>query len=124
MHVLSILTAATGLIAASSAAPASTSSLRHSTKYHWDVTGWEAGCARSGCFYNFNVTGKKDGDFPKFLAYCSGEDVGYFKQCNILEGVTSKIVPSVAAELNQHSTEPDGVAAMAVSLAFLDAESG
>ena len=88
--------------------------------YHWNVTSWHAGCARSGCTYNFNVTGHRDGIYPGFLAYCSGDDTGFFKDCELLDGVTTSGVPYVAASLQP--SQQDGVAKMAVSLSFTDAD--
>ncbi|KAF2165884.1 hypothetical protein M409DRAFT_23615 [Zasmidium cellare ATCC 36951] len=88
--------------------------------YHWNITSWHAGCARSGCSYNFNVTGHKDGIYPSFLAYCAGEDIGFFEGCEILEGVSTSGTPFVAASLQP--SRQDGVASLAVSLSFTDAD--
>lgn len=57
--------------------------------YDWSVTNWSAGCARSGCYYDFNVSGVADDQNPArpaFLAYCSGgvEDAPY-DECTLLD---------------------------------------
>ena len=43
----------------------------------WAITGWNAGCARQGCFYDFNITAAAnataDPQQPAFAAYCSGD---------------------------------------------------
>ncbi|KAK4494496.1 hypothetical protein PRZ48_014794 [Zasmidium cellare] len=92
--------------------------------YHWNITNWHAGCARSGCSYDFNVTGPLDGIYPEFKAYCSGGDIGFFEDCELLEGLTNEGtgVPSVAARLEPSAQ--DGVARMAVSLSFQEETAG
>ncbi|RMY80382.1 hypothetical protein D0864_08694, partial [Hortaea werneckii] len=60
------------------------------------VHDWKAGCARAGCSYNFNVTGKRDGEKPAFEAYCSSDDSGYFTPCEMLKGPAGT---EIAAEL-------------------------
>ncbi|KAK5135753.1 hypothetical protein LTR08_004739 [Meristemomyces frigidus] len=125
MQIITLLAATASLTTSSTAAPTGTSSGKDTAEYRWQVTGWSAGCARSGCYYDFNVTGPEDGNIPCFQAYCSGDDVGYFKQCEILSGSSTSSIPSVAAELDHYNTSTaDGIAAMAVSLSFVDADSG
>ncbi|KAF2262149.1 hypothetical protein CC78DRAFT_535033 [Lojkania enalia] len=61
--------------------------------WDWHVEGWHAGCSRSGCSYNFNVT------VPSILdqiagvkAYCSGPETGNtYRSCQILEGVNDGV---------------------------------
>jgi len=118
MQFLTLLTTAAGLIASTSAAPATSSSNKD---YQWSVSNWEAGCARAGCYYNFNVTGTKNGNAPAFKAYCNGDDVGYFTSCQLLSGSSQGLLgpPDVAAELDHYNTSTaDGIARLAVSLSF------
>ncbi|RMY23647.1 hypothetical protein D0867_01913 [Hortaea werneckii] len=112
MQLIYAVTALAGLVAATSASPSS-----HSKRnYKFQVQNWEAGCARAGCYYNFNVTGKRDGEKPAFKAYCSGDDSGYFKACELLKG---PVGTEVAAELAPYDfTTANGIAAMGVSLSF------
>ncbi|KAI7304770.1 hypothetical protein KC315_g15007 [Hortaea werneckii] len=112
MQLIYAVTALAGLVAATSASPSS-----HSKRNHkFQVQNWEAGCARAGCYYNFNVTGKRDGEKPAFKAYCSGDDSGYFKACELLKGPAGA---EVAAELAPYDfTTANGIAAMGVSLSF------
>ncbi|KAF2859206.1 hypothetical protein K470DRAFT_107370 [Piedraia hortae CBS 480.64] len=88
--------------------------------YKWHVTSWSAGCARHGCYYDFNVTGTADRGMPDFLAYCSGEDSGFFADCKLLKsGKRKDGPPSVAARLGHYDVEKaDGKARLGVSLAF------
>jgi hypothetical protein len=74
----------------------------------WHVSGWEAGCSRSGCYYNFNVTiPSVEGQVGGAKAYCRGDENGWymkgnwFQQCQILEGVNS----SVAAKLSERTVD-------------------
>jgi hypothetical protein len=85
--------------------------------YRWEVTGWSAGCAHSGCYYgkssyairdsvltsfaDFNITGQAYGAspaIPAFSAYCSGGPEGVpYRLCKILDsGPTNR---AVAAKL-------------------------
>lgn len=123
MQLIAALASAAALVAPSMALviPDVVSATGLPQYYHWNVTGWNAGCARAGCTYNFNVTGHQDGVYPGFLAYCSGTDVGYFESCDILAGVSTSGTPSASASL-QPSVQ-DGNAHMAVSLSFVDADS-
>ncbi|KAF2193759.1 hypothetical protein K469DRAFT_619047 [Zopfia rhizophila CBS 207.26] len=65
--------------------------------WNWQVEGWHAGCARSGCSYNFNITVPTiEGEIGGVKAYCSGYENGaFFIPCQILEGVNN----GVAAKL-------------------------
>lgn len=123
MYALTVLSAlAAGLFSTASAAP-TPQVAGVPQEYYWNVTGWSAGCARAGCYYDFNVTGAIDGIRPGFLAYCSGDDVGYFKDCKLLSGVSTSGIPTVAAELaTANLSNPDGIAKLGVSLSFTDAD--
>ncbi|KAI8624451.1 hypothetical protein F5Y19DRAFT_315957 [Xylariaceae sp. FL1651] len=79
-----------------------------SSTYDWAVTGWTAGCARAGCYYNFNVTGAANltgrPPVPAFKAYCNGMGEGApYAPCERLDDedtdarVVAKLLPSVTA---------------------------
>ncbi|QDS71319.1 hypothetical protein FKW77_001904 [Venturia effusa] len=70
----------------------------------WYIVNWEAGCARRGCFYRFNLTSPAYEEVPGFLANCDGDEERInpktvFKRCSILDkgtanrGVYAKFVP-------------------------------
>lgn len=78
--------------------------------WSWHVSGWEAGCARSGCYYNFNVTVPTvEGQIGGVKAYCNGYENGYYRKgnwyqnCQILDGVNN----GVAAKLSERPAESD-----------------
>lgn len=124
MQLISVLASAAALIAPSLAAAlpetfAAPSGLPEG--YQWSVENWHAGCARSGCSYDFNVTGTITPPYPGFKAYCSGSDTGYYANCEILEGVSTSGIPFVAASLRPNFQ--NGIATMSVSLSFTDADS-
>ncbi|KAI1156926.1 hypothetical protein F4825DRAFT_140447 [Nemania diffusa] len=94
--------------ALASASSASAAVMRVSTEsmvYDWAVTGWNAGCARAGCYYDFNVTGAANltsmPPTPAFKAYCSGDGEGSpYRLCTRLDDedtdaiVVAKLLPS------------------------------
>jgi hypothetical protein len=69
----------------------------------WNIVNWEAGCARRGCFYDFNITALVDGLNPAFSAHCSGDEdrtnQTFFRLCGVNEdglgnrGVAAKFLP-------------------------------
>ncbi|KAJ8128880.1 hypothetical protein O1611_g4752 [Lasiodiplodia mahajangana] len=76
-----------------------------SMQYDWAVTGWNAGCARAGCYYDFNITGAANltsrPPTPAFKAYCSGDGEGSpYRLCSRLDDedtdaiVVAKLLPS------------------------------
>ncbi|KAF2109988.1 hypothetical protein BDV96DRAFT_584928 [Lophiotrema nucula] len=75
------------------------------TNWTWHVEGWEAGCVRRGCYFNFNITVPTvPNQIAGVKAYCSGDEAGYdsgfnesstYRRCQILEGVNN----GVAAKL-------------------------
>lgn len=93
----------------------------------WNIVNWEAGCARSGCYYNFNVTGPADGEIPSFGAYCNGYEYRtnetFFQPCGVYDsglgnrGVSAKFVPR--SDLNNGRLEK-----IAVSFAYTDVATG
>lgn len=56
----------------------------------WQVKGFNAGCARRGCTYEFTVSGPASGPIPAFSAKCSGDQsrstTTYFTPCNVNKG--------------------------------------
>lgn len=76
--------------------------------WSWHVSGWTAGCARSGCYYDFNVTVPTiEGQIGGVKAYCSGNENGWYRNgnwytnCQILEGVNN----GVAAKLSERESD-------------------
>ena len=125
MHFLTTLTATTALLAPALAAPAAVADALPAAlpqpdaeaapapapvttqankvapaNYWFNVTGWSAGCARAGCYYDFNVSAPQTPTYPGFKAYCYGADTGYFSACQILGG-KPKGKAQVAAKLKQ-----------------------
>lgn len=114
--------------------------------YSWSVTGWSAGCARSGCYYgqfpltllqnpsfchlkyprpisnsisDFNVTAPAYNDIPAFSAYCSGGPEGaVFRPCNVFDDLPGN--RGVAAHLLEAETGTG--AHIEVSLQWTDLE--
>ena len=82
--------------------------------WNWQVEGWSAGCARAGCYYDFNVTIPTVENGPAGVkAYCSGSEEGYdssfsvpstFRNCQLLEGVNN----GVAARFNLREQSSPG----------------
>ena len=63
--------------------------------WEWQVQNWEAGCSRSGCYYNFNVTVPSIENQLGVIAACQGYEQGYensftipstYAQCRTLAG--------------------------------------
>ncbi|KAG4435435.1 hypothetical protein IFR05_009077 [Cadophora sp. M221] len=87
--------------------------------YFWSVTDWSAGCARSGCYYNFNISAPAYNDIPAFSAYCSGYTVGApFEPCGVNDDLPGN--RGVAAHLLDAETGTG--AHIEVSLAWVDLE--
>ncbi|EKD17758.1 hypothetical protein MBM_04127 [Drepanopeziza brunnea f. sp. 'multigermtubi' MB_m1] len=75
--------------------------------YYWTVSEWNAGTARRGDFYSFNITGFAYLDVPSFSAFCSGEIVGApLAYCAVNDnnlanrGVAARLLPSVGGDPN------------------------
>ncbi|RYP30633.1 hypothetical protein DL767_006133 [Monosporascus sp. MG133] len=73
--------------------------------YVWEVTGWSAGCARGGCYYDFNITAEANTTSipqqPAFSAYCHGFGEGApYELCDLLMepevplAVEAKLLPA------------------------------
>jgi hypothetical protein len=135
MFSFTTLAATFGLLSAAIAAPVD-GDINYSSglpkSYNWTVTNWSAGCARSGCYADFNVSGPLDNPRPSFLGYCSVSDSGYYQQCKLLEssqqasqqGPVNIPAPQVAAYLEPYNlTTANGVAALHVSFQFVNPES-
>ncbi|KAJ8121190.1 hypothetical protein ONZ43_g2293 [Nemania bipapillata] len=93
------------LVGASSVSAAVMRISAESMEYDWEVTGWNAGCARAGCYYDFNVTGAANltsrPPTPAFKAYCAGDGEGSpYRLCTRLDEedtdavVVAKLLPS------------------------------
>jgi hypothetical protein len=108
----------TTILALSGAALASPV-LQHRTtsipeNWNWPVSGWTAGCARAGCYYNFNVTipsvDTEQWKIAGVKAYCNGYENGeygeenFYEGCQILEGVNN----GVAAKMSKRESSTDG----------------
>lgn len=96
--------------------------------YDWDITNWSAGCAMSGCYYDFNVSGPADSGAPArpaFLAYCSGQgEGGAYAECDLLDEaevsrvVVAKLLPSISSNTTSNTT--DVIARVQVSFKYTD----
>lgn len=92
--------------------------------YDWVVSNWSAGCARSGCYYDFNVSAPADDQSPArpaFLAYCSGFGEGAsYDECTLLDEsdvgrrVVAKLLPAIRA------SNATTIAQIQVSLQYTD----
>ncbi|KKY39979.1 hypothetical protein UCDDA912_g00023 [Diaporthe ampelina] len=89
------------------------------SNYTWTVTGWSAGCARAGCYYDFNISAPAVSEsVPAFKAYCSGFGEGApYDDCEILDD--NENLHQVAARLQAVNTTGTG-AHLAVSYEFAD----
>ncbi|KAG8168948.1 hypothetical protein KVR01_001697 [Diaporthe batatas] len=89
------------------------------TSYTWSVTGWSAGCARAGCYYDFNISAPAfSNSVPAFKAYCSGFGEGTpYDKCELLDN--NETIRQVAARLESVNTGGTG-AHLAVSYEFVD----
>ncbi|OTB09074.1 hypothetical protein M426DRAFT_18459 [Hypoxylon sp. CI-4A] len=126
MRASSLLTTVAGVSAASAAVMKIASD---DAGWDWAVTGWSAGCARAGCYYDFNVTGVGSTTAypktPSFKAYCSGEGEGAsYRACTTLQDsetdyeVVAKLLPSNSST-NGTSHKPN----IQVSLQYTDLDS-
>ena len=86
-----------------------TSTLETSNDYTWSVSGWSAGCARRGCYYDFNITLPEYNELPELNAYCSGiENVELpnygvdFRACKLRDRLSEGI--EVAAKLKNRTS--------------------
>lgn len=93
----------------------------------WKVTGFNAGCARRGCTYEFTVSAPASGAIPAFSAKCSGEEnrslTTYFVPCNVNDsgkgnrGVGAKYLPR--EDINNGTLK-----AIVVTFAYTDISEG
>ncbi|RYP74791.1 hypothetical protein DL769_003938 [Monosporascus sp. CRB-8-3] len=93
--------------------------------YVWEVTGWSAGCARSGCYYDFNITAEANTtSFPQrpaFSAYCHGFGEGApYELCDLL--MEPKVPLAVEAKLLPADRAPNATtkANIQVSVQHID----
>ncbi|GAW17032.1 hypothetical protein EKO27_g4030 [Xylaria grammica] len=117
----------TALMGASSASASVMRIAADSMEYDWAVTGWSAGCARSGCYYDFNVTGVQNltqrPATPAFKAYCSGFGEGApYRLCDRLDEEDTDAI--VVAKLLPSNITANGTrsAIIQVSLKYTDLE--
>ncbi|CAI9637823.1 unnamed protein product [Alternaria burnsii] len=93
--------------------------------WDWQVENWEAGCGRSGCYYNFNVTVPTiQGEIAGVKAYCHGYEQGYdnsftvpstYETCQLLEGVNN----GVAARFSLRENDGQGFGPKEIEVSFL-----
>ncbi|KAH6655509.1 hypothetical protein BKA67DRAFT_657444 [Truncatella angustata] len=119
---------ATILAAMASAVSAVTFHVQAVEGYDWDVTAWSAGCERSGCYYDFNVSGPADDQNPPrpaFLAYCSGFGEGAeYDECTLLDegDVARRVVAKLLPAIRFNSTNTSTIAQIQVSFQYTDLE--
>lgn len=90
--------------------------------YQWSVLNWGAGCARSGCYYDFTIAGAAVSPYPGFFATCSGNDDGAFVSCDVL-GYSGYNVTTAPSVLSLVAPSTGDGAHLQVSLLF-DSEEG
>ena len=94
-------------------------------KWNWHVEGWEAGCGRSGCSYNFNITVPTvEGEIAGVKASCRGSEQGYenrftipstYEPCRLLEGTNN----GVAAKFSLREHDGQGFGPKEIIVSFL-----
>jgi hypothetical protein len=92
--------------------------------WDWQVENWEGGCARSGCYYYFNVSVPSvEGQILGAKAQCSGSEQGYdsgftipstFTSCRILEGVNN----GIAARFGPRANDGNGGGPKEIEVSF------
>ncbi|KAI0502840.1 hypothetical protein F5B22DRAFT_44506 [Xylaria bambusicola] len=115
----------TALAGASSASAMVMRIAAESMEYDWAVTGWSAGCARQGCYYDFNITGEANltsrPATPAFKAYCAGDGEGSpYRLCQRIDEEDTDAI--VVAKLLPSNTTTNGTrhAKIQVSLRYTD----
>ncbi|KAG9190160.1 hypothetical protein G6011_08248 [Alternaria panax] len=93
--------------------------------WNWQVENWEAGCSRSGCYYNFNVIVPTiAGEIGGVKANCNGYEQGYdnsftipsiYEGCQLLEGVNN----GVAARFSLREKDGQGLGPKQIEVSFL-----
>nr|URG42907.1 CEP127 [Alternaria solani] len=86
------------------------------SNWTWHVEGWSAGCARGGCYYDFNVSVPTiEGFTLGAKAYCSGSENGWYRKgnwyapCRILEGTNSGISAKFSERTSDTSGSPEEI---------------
>jgi hypothetical protein len=114
-----LLTLAAGALATPITPELTARQLEVPANWTWAVSGWEAGCERRGCSYNFNIT------VPSYKAaiqggkyYCNGYENGWyrkgnwFEQCELLSAAEgdflSEAPNTFAAKLSERTSDVDG----------------
>jgi hypothetical protein len=94
--------------------------------YDWDVTNWSAGCARAGCYYDFNISGPADSNNPArpaFLAYCSGSGEGAdYEKCELFDEASVQRVVAAKLLTSTTSNSSDTIAHIQVTFKYQDLE--
>jgi hypothetical protein len=93
--------------------------------WNWQVENWGAGCARSGCYYSFNITVPTiEGQIAGVKAYCNGYEHGYdnsftipspYETCELLGGVNN----GVAARFSLREDDGQGLGPKDIEVSFL-----
>jgi hypothetical protein len=117
--------AALALLATSAVAGPVARQIAIPENWNWQVEGWEAGCGRHGCYYNFNVTVPSvEGSIEGVKAYCNGYEQGYdnsftipstYETCSLLEGANN----SVAARLSVRQLDAPSSGPKNIEVSFL-----
>lgn len=119
------------LAAAAQAATTFTLSSEAWKDWTWAVSGWNAGCARHGCSYDFNVTVPANPTLPSVplnssvKAYCSGyETDNHFTLCTILTGGELDPHKAVAAKFLPRDTNATDLGPKKIAVSFEISQDG
>ncbi|CAI6337714.1 unnamed protein product [Periconia digitata] len=91
--------------------------------WDWQVTNWEAGCSRSGCYYHFNLTVPSINNQLGVLASCRGYEQGYdnsftipsvYEDCTTLAGRNNR----AAAKLGPRVHDGNGFGPKEIWVSF------
>jgi hypothetical protein len=67
--------------------------------YQWSVTQWSFLRGQNAYDYSLKVKGAKNGETPKFTAFCEGTQKGGYKEC-VVSSINGAKVPQVYANVN------------------------
>lgn len=89
--------------------------------WNWHVSNWEAGCAQSGCTYNFNITVPTvDGQIAGVKAYCNGGETSDFTACQIIDGVNNGVSAMFSPRTSNDGTGPKDIMITFEKAAWMD----
>lgn len=122
MRVAAVLTT---IVAVAAAKSLKFMTLAAETEYEWRVTNWMAGCAQSGCSYDFEIQGpalNTRPHKPAFRAHCGGAGEGSpYRLCAMVDNSTVALARRVAAKLLPQPTGSNStVVYLQVSYKFTD----